>query len=187
MTRISLRSTSVTVLSTLALTATLGGCGGKDGSVAGGASGKSPDWAVDACKTFPAAAAGKAAGVTVVKTETPNRTDTGQVLVSNCSYSMADGETFGVLLRQDRTDGTMIDTQIAGIKSQPDITGPMEDQAMPKGKAVWSIKMNTLSYVPQDGRMIVVTPPGAVTFGKKGPTAAELKAKAIAIANAIEG
>jgi hypothetical protein len=164
----------------------LAGCGSKDGSVAGGASGKSADWAVDACKTFPSDVAGKAAGVTVVKAETPNKTDTGDVLVSNCSYSTASGDSFGVLLRQDKTAGTTIDTQIAGLKSQPDITGPMEDVAMPKGKAIWTIKMNTLSYVPQDGRMIVVTPPGAVSFGKKGPPAAELKARAIAIANAIE-
>ena len=178
---------TTTTLSALALAAALGGCGSKDGSVAGGASGKASDWAVDACKTFPLAAASKAAGVTFVKADAPNQTDTGQVLVSNCSYSTADGESLGVLLRQDKTDGTTVDTQIAGLKSQPDVTGPMDDVAMPKGKAIWSVKMNTLSYVPQDGRMIVVTPPGAVTFGKKGPPAAELKAKAISIANAIEG
>lgn len=174
-------------LSALGLTIALAGCGGKDGSVAGGASGKASTWAVDACNTFPAEAAAKASGLAIVKADTPYQTDTGQVIVSNCNYATANGETFGVLLRQDRTDGTTIASQIAGLTSQPDMTGPMEDVPMRKGKAVWATRMNTLSYVPQDGRMIVVTPPGAVTFGKKGPPAAALKAKAIAIADAIEG
>jgi hypothetical protein len=67
------------------------------------------------------------------------------------------------------------------------VTGPSEDVAMPKGKAIWAPKIRTLSYVPATGRMIVVTPPGAITFGADAPPPADLKAKAIAIATAVEG
>lgn len=171
-------------LCVLVLTGLAAGCG----SGAGGGSGKSAEWAADACRTFPAEAAGKAAGIAVAKAETPGQTGNEQTLVSNCTYSSADGKaSFGVLLRQDRTGGETIDAQIAGLKSQPDATGPSEDVAMPRGKAVWAPKFNTLSYVPEAGRMIVVTPPGAVSFGTPAASPEALKAKAVAIAKAIEG
>lgn len=161
------------------------GCGSGGG---GGGSGKSADWAADACKSFPAEAAGKAAGVAVAKAETVGQTGNEQVLVSNCTYSSADGATsFGVLLRQDKVGAETIDAQIAGLKSQPEATGPSEDVAMPRGKAIWATRLNTLSYVPEAGRMIVVTPPGAISFGKPPAPPAELKAKAVAIATAVEG
>ncbi|MBY8825027.1 hypothetical protein [Sphingomonas colocasiae] len=176
-------------LCTLLLTGLVAGCGGNgNGGGADGGSGKSADWAADACKTFPADAAGKAAGFAVAKAETPGQTGNEQTLVSTCSYSSADGKSsFTVLLRQDRSDGSTIDAQIAGLKSQPDATGPSEDVAMPKGKAIWAPRLNTLSYVPQDGRMIVVTPPGALIFGANPAPAGDLKSKAVAIAMAIEG
>lgn len=148
---------------------------------------KPADWALDACKTFPKETAGKAAGVAVSKTETGGQTGNDEVLVSNCTYSSADGKTnFGVLLRQVKTGGQGVDAQIADMKSRPDMTGPSEDVAMPKGKAIWASKMHTLSYVPSEGRMIVVTPPGAFAFGGPAPADSDLKSRAIAIANAIE-
>lgn len=174
-------------LCALMLTGLIAGCGSSGGG-SGGGSGKSADWAADACKTFPAEAASKAAGFAVTKAESPNQTSNEQIIVSNCSYSSADGSTsFGLLLRQDKTGGETIDSQIAGLKSQPDATGPSEDVLMPKGKAIWATRLNTLSFVPEAGRMIVVTPPGAITFGKPPAPPEELKAKAIAIAQAVEG
>lgn len=164
--------------------AALAGCGG--GSVGG----KPADWAKDACKTFPADAASKASGVAVAKAESSGQTGNDQTFVTNCTYSSADGKNnFGVLLRQDKSEEATVDAMIGGMKSQPDISGPSEDVAMPKGKAIWQPKLRTLSYLPEDGRMIVVTPPGAIFFGSgaEAPPPAELKAKAIAIANAIEG
>lgn len=170
-------------LCALVLTGFVAACGG-----GGGAGGKSAEWAVDACKTFPAEAAGKAAGVAVAKAEGSAATSNEQVTVSNCTYSSADGkDNFGVLLRQDKVSGQTVDQQLAGVTSQPDVTGSGEPVAMPKGKAVWMPKMRTLSYVPEGERMIVVTPPGAITFGQAPVPEAEVKAKAIAIATAIEG
>lgn len=163
------------------------GSGGGGGTTVGGGSGKSADWALDACKTFPLDAAAKAAGVEVTKAETSGQVSNEVTLVSNCSYSRPDGKTnFGVLLRQDKALGDTVDVQIAGLKSQPDLTGPFEDVAMPKGKAIWSPKLRTISYVPEAGRMIVVTPPGAVVFGGTPAPDAEVKAKAIAIALAAD-
>ncbi len=173
------------ILATIALTGLVSSCGS-----AGIGSGKSSDWAEDACRTFPKEAASKAAGVAVVKAEPSGQLSTDQTVLSHCSYSGADSSThFGVLLRQAKTDSQTVDDQIAGLKSQPDMTGPSEDVAMPKGKAVWASKLRTLSYVPADGRMIVVTPPGAIVFGPGAvsPAPDALKAAAIRIASAIEG
>ncbi len=123
----------------------------------------------------------------VAKTDSPGQTGNEQVHVSTCSYSSADGATsFTVLLRQVMSDAPALDAEIANMKSQPDITGPSEDVAMPKGKAIWQPKMRTLSYVPEAGRMIVVTPPGAIVFGKAETPLSDLKAKAIVIATAAE-
>lgn len=170
-------------LAAFTLAGLMGGCGG---GITGGSE-KAADWALDACKTFPKEAAGKAAGVAVDKAETAGQTGNDDVLVSNCTYSSADGKTnFGLLLRQAKTGGQDVDAQIADMKSRPDMTGPSEDVVMPKGKAVWASKMHTLSYVPAEARMIVVTPPGAFSFGGPPPIDGELKVKAIAIANAVE-
>lgn len=161
------------------------GCGG--GGITG-SSQKASDWALDACKTFPKEAAGRAAGVPVAKTETAGQTGSSDTLVSNCTYSSADGKiNFGVLLRQEKAGGQSVEAQIADMKSRPDMTGPSDDVVMPKGKAVWAAKMHTLSYVPAPGRMIVVTPPGAFSFGGAAPNDGDLKAKAISIATAVEG
>ena len=150
--------------------------------------GKPADWAADACKTFPASAATKAAGVAVAKVESSGQTGNELTLVSNCTYSTANGKTnFGVLLRQAKAAAESIDAQIAELKSQPDMTGPSEDVAMPKGKAIWAPRIGTLSYFPDNRRMIAVTPPGAISLGIAKPSSADLKAKAIAIATAIEG
>lgn len=171
-------------LCALALAGLAAGC---SGGGAGGSS-KGAEWAVDACKTFPAEAAGEAGGVAVAKAESSAATSNEQVTVSNCTYSSADGkDNFGVLLRQDKVSGQTVDEQLAGVTSQPDVTGPGEPVAMPKGKAVWMTKLRTLSYVPEGARMIVVTPPGAIAFGQAPVPVEQLKTKAIAIANAIEG
>lgn len=152
----------------------------------GGGGGASSDWAVDACKTLPADAASKASGVAVAKAELASAAVSNeQTTLSNCSYSTADGKiNFGVMLRQDKTGQTNIAEQFEGLKSQPDMTGPMVDVAVPKGKAAWATKLRTLTYVPDDLRMIVVTPPGAIVIG--GPTDPDdvLKAKALALAEA---
>lgn len=175
-----MKAVSATFL-TLTASLFLAGCGGS------GPSGKSADWAVDACKTFPAASAAKASGLAITKAESPGQTGNDQAAVSNCTYSTADGKTnFGVLLRQDKSGQTTVAEQIAGLTSQPDMIGPSEKVTMPKGKAVWAPKLHTLSWVPDDARMIVVTPPGAITLGQAAPEG-DLKAKAIAIATAIEG
>ncbi len=166
------------MLAIVSATALLTGCG---------SSGKASDWAADACKTFPSAAAAKVTGLAITKAEAPGSTGNEQTAVSNCTYSTADGKTnFGVLLRQDKTGQTTVAEQIAGLTAQPAMTGPSEEVKMPKGKAIWAPKLNTLSWIPDDARMIVVTPPGAITFGKSAP-AGDLKAKAIAIATAVEG
>jgi len=176
------------VLALITLTGTVAACGNSGSDSATSSSKPSSDWAADACKTFPAEAASKAAGVNFVKAENSSQTGSALVLVSNCNYSSADGRvTLGILLRHALSDEESIDAQIAGLKSQPDMTGPSEDVPMQKGKAVWSSKLNTLSYVPRDGRMIVVTPPGAVSFGKSDADPIQLKTTAIAIAKAIEG
>ncbi|RVT90248.1 hypothetical protein [Sphingomonas crocodyli] len=168
----------------LGLFGLVSGCGGGGGAM----SGKPEDWAADACKTFPADVAGKVAGVSVKKAESAGQTGNERTLVSNCTYSSADDRTsFAVLLRQAKSDGESVDDQITGLKSQPDMTGPSEDVNMPKGRAIWAPKLRTLSYVPAVGRMIVVTPPGAIAFGSDAGPSSDLKAKAIAIASAIEG
>lgn len=160
----------------------LAGCGGS-----GGASGKGSDWAADACKTFPREAAAKASGVAVTKSDASGN-GSEETALSNCTYSSADGkDNFGVMLRLDKTGQTKLAEQVAGLTAQPDATGPLEEVAMPKGKAFWAPKLNTLSWVPDDTRMIVVTPPGAVSFGQAKPPASDLKAKAVAIAAAVEG
>jgi hypothetical protein len=165
----------------LSLALMLAACG------SGGAGGKSKDWADDACKTFPVEAAAKVAGVAVSKTVVSG-TSAGDTKVSNCTYSTADGKAnFGIVLRHDTSGQTTAAEQIAGLTSQPDVTGPSEEVPMPKGKAVWAPKLNTLSYVPEDNRMIVVTPPGAIVIGGAKAPEADLKAKAVAIATAIEG
>lgn len=132
------------------------GCSG--GGIAGGSQ-KASDWALDVCKTFPTDAASKPAGVAIAKAETAGQAGNADTLVSNCTYSSADGKTyFGVLLRQEKSGGQSVEARVADMKSRPDMTGPSEDVAMPKGEAVWAAKMHTLSYLPAAGRMIVVTP-----------------------------
>ncbi len=57
---------------------------------------------------------------------------------------------------------------------------------MQKGKAVWQPQLRSLSYVPDDARMIVVTPP-FIGLSRKGADPAKLKASAITIARAVAG
>ena len=168
------------------------GDGGGDVSAwasGGGTSAKADDWAKDACKTFPVDAAAKASGM-VVKSSEGTHTNANDTDVASCTYSgEAWDDGFTVALRQAHDTDLSIDQQIAGVSSQPDITGPAADVAMPAGKAVWHAKMRTLTWVPDAARMIIVTPPGAITFGDKPPkiSEADMQANAIRIAKAVEG
>ena len=166
-----------------------GGGGVSAGASGGGTSAKADDWAKDACKTFPADAAAKASGM-VVKSSEGTHTNANDTDVASCTYSgEAWDDGFTVALRQAHDTDLSIDQQIAGLSSQPDMTGPATNVAMPAGEAVWHAKMRTLTWVPDAARMIIVTPPGAITFGDKPPkiTEADMQATAIRIAEAVEG
>jgi hypothetical protein len=164
----------------------LAACG--QGSTTGAGQATSTDqWAIDACKTFPASAAAKATGLPIKTATLAGRASSNGTNVSNCSYASDGGNAqFGILLRQDTTGTTTLQQQIDGLTSDPGTSGPSEPVAMPKGNAVWQPEVRTLSWVPDDSRMIVVTPPG-IELSRKGADQAKLKASAIAIARAIEG
>ena len=144
----------------------------------------SSDWGADACKTLTAEAATKAAGVAVATASANSTTRVGDNSVSTCSYSGSDGTLFTVALRY-APEGTM-DESIAGLKSQPDMTGPIEDVPAPRGKAFWAPRLKTLSYFPDDHRMISVTPPGAKLNGTSDPDDV-LKQRALALAERAAG
>lgn len=186
----------------LAATSVLAACGdaGEGATDAGGGSaarpalaavtdGKPKDWAVDVCKTFPVAAASKASGLAIKETNT-SHTNANDTDVGSCTYSgEAYDELFTVGLRHAHDPDMTVEEQIASVTSEPEITGPSEEVTMSKGKAVWSPKLRTLTWVTDPARMVIVTPPYAVTFGSKPPKLpdAELRANAIAIAKAVEG
>lgn len=142
------------------------------------------DWGADACKTLTAEAAAKAAGVAVATASANATTRVGDNSVSTCSYSGSDGTVFTVALRY-APEGTAAEA-IAGLKSQPDMTGPMEDVAATKGHAFWAPQLKTLTYVPDDSRMITVTPPGVKPGGKGDPDDV-LKQRALALAERAAG
>lgn len=165
----------------------LAGCGdSKSGSAAPVAAvtgeGAGNDWAVDACKTFPVAVAAKASGLAVETATLGAQVSVGGTNASSCSYSTAGNrETFGVLLRHDTTGNSTLDGQLASVTGNPAETGPSEMVAMPKGKAVWQPQLRSLSYLPDDGRMIVVTPP-FIGLSMQGTDPAKMKDAAIRIA-----
>lgn len=142
------------------------------------------EWGADACKALTAEAAGKAAGVTVATASAGATTKVGDNSVSTCSYSASDGTLFTVALRY-APEGTAKES-IAGLKSQPDMTGPIEDVAAAKGKAFWAPKLKTLTYFPDDSRMISVTPPG-VKLGGTSDSDDVLKQRALALAEGAAG
>ena len=103
-------------------------------------------WAVDACKTFPAAAAAKASGLAIETTTLGAQVSVAGTTVSSCGYATAGNrESFGVLLRQDTTGKATIDQQVAAITSAPAETGPSEIVEMQKGKAVWQPQLRSLA------------------------------------------
>lgn len=157
------------------------GSGGDSASKAEGGStvAVAPDWGADACKTLTAEAAGKAAGLAVATASAGATSKMGDNSVSTCSYSASDGTLFTVALRY-APEGTAAES-IAGLKSQPDMTGPIEDVAEAKGKAFWAPRLKTLTYLPDDSRMISVTPPGAKLIGTSDPDDV-LKKRALALA-----
>jgi hypothetical protein len=160
------------------------GSGKTGGEAQGEAVTVGPDWGADACKTLTAEAAGKAAGLAVATASAGATTRVGDNSVSTCSYSSSDGSLFTVALRY-APEGTA-EESIAGLKSQPDMTGPIEDVAAAKGKAFWVPRLKTLTYLPDDHRMISVTPPGAKLNGKSDPDDV-LKQRALALAERAAG
>jgi hypothetical protein len=142
-------------------------------------------WALDACRTFPAAAAAKAIGAGVTAASAGARSAIGGNQVSTCNYTAAGQGPFTVLLRQQGEGGGGIAQTIAGLHSQPDITGPVTEIAAGAegAKAFWTPRHSTLTYAPDDKRVVVVTPPGATGGGTGAPPAA-LQKTALAIARA---
>lgn len=159
-----------------------GGGAGSEAQSDGVAAG--PDWGADACKTLTAAAASRAAGLAAATASANSTTRVGDNSVSTCSYSSSDGTLFTVALRY-APEGTM-DASIAGLKSQPDMTGPIEGVAAAKGKAFWAPRLKTLTYLPDDRRMISVTPPGVKLGGTSDPDDM-LKQRALVLALATAG
>lgn len=168
--------------------ALLSGCGSSSGDTASqaqaGSIAVSSNWGADACKTLTAEAAAKAAGVAAATASANSTTRVGDNTVSTCSYSGSDGMLFTVALRY-APEGTM-DESIVGLKSQPDMTGPIEDVPAPKGKAFWAPQLKTLTYFPDDQRMISVTPPGAKLKGTSDPDDV-LRQRALALAERAAG
>ena len=183
----------------------LAGCGGSETTGSGAAPGAgeaaaaevAATWATDACKTLSAEAAGKAAGLAVTKTVEGANASTNGVNVSSCTYSTEDGVMFTIGLRHDTMGAATMPEMIAGLTARPDVTGPVEEVPSKNGRAFWTPRLKTLSYLPDDTRTITVTPPYAKPMG--GPAepkdddaaaAAEeatLKAKALAMAEAAAG
>lgn len=163
---------------TLGLALLLAGCGSA-GSVKDAGTGQ--DWAIDACKTLPAAAAGKAAGLAVTEAKASPGASAGTAHVSSCSYMGSAGESFTVLLRQS-PDSTL-EEAITGLKAAPDMTGPIDEVPVSAGKGFWAPKLKTFTLLPDGTRLISVTPPGVRLGGKSDPDDI-LKQRAQAIAEA---
>lgn len=163
-------------------------CGSSGSDVSGRTENKDAmigsDWGANACKTLTAEAAGNATGIAVATASAGATTKVGENSVSTCSYSASDGTLFTVALRY-APEGTAAES-IAGLKSQPDMTGPIEDVPAAKGKAFWAPQLKTLTYLPDDRRMISVTPPGAKLNGKSDPDDV-LKQRALALAERAAG
>jgi hypothetical protein len=153
----------------LVLAGALAGCGG-------GAA----RWAEDTCKTLPAEAAAKAAGVDVTGTAADSGVGDGY---SGCNYTTKDGGTFSVQLRYDKTGTTTVDGTVAAVKADTS-SDPQIDVPMSKGKALWNPKLHALSYYPDDPRLITVMPPGALKADGTSDPDDALKAKAVSIAEA---
>lgn len=166
----------------IGMCAALAGCGG------GGASGGvDPSWALDACKTFPVATIAKASGVAVTTAKGDASSPVKGVNVATCHYATADekpSDSISLTLRHDVEGGRTMEGEIDGLTNQPDLTGPTEVIAMPKGKAVWQPKLRALSWLPDPDRLIVVIPNGLRIMGESDP-ADQMKARALQIANGL--
>ena len=136
-------------------------------------------WAADACKTLPAGAATRVAGVQVRSALPGARSTVGGTQVSTCNYQTSGNGSFTVLMRHQGEAGGGIRQAIAGLRAMPDITGPVTEVPVANGKAFWVQRHRTLSYIPDDKRVVVVTPPNAA-----GVTDDVLKQTALAIARA---
>ena len=171
----------------LASSLVLSACGEKsettDTSTA--ASTVSSDWATDACKVFPAADATMSSGIAIASATTSDAGNANQTNISQCTYATADGKpAFTIMLRHDLSGTLTSDMQMKGLTAAPDMTGPTEEVVMAKGKAIWTGQLKTLSYVPDDARMIIVS---LANQSASEPNAEQgLKQQAIGIANAIE-
>jgi len=136
-------------------------------------------WAVDACRTFPAAAAAKAASVPVSSAIAGARSTVGGIQVSTCTYQTSANASFTVLMRDWGDKGGGAAKTIAGLRAVPDITGPVSELKVEGASAYWVPKHHTLSYIPDDTRVVVVTPPVS-----PGASEAALQQTALALARA---
>lgn len=161
----------------------LAGCQRETGEEMSVSDGKG--WAADACMTFPAEAAAKAAGVAVTGAVAGGKSTVSGTQVSSCTYQLAGNRSFTVLMRHQGEKGDM-KRAIAGLNAAPDVTGPVAEVPVPNGKAYWTQRYRTLSYIPDEKRIVVVTPPGAVA-GPANASDEGLKDKALAIARAAAG
>lgn len=180
-------SATLAALSAIAL---LAGCGGGDSSGPGGganvAAGKSDDWGKDACKTYPVAAVAKAAGIPLATAGAgTSGTPVEGVNVSTCSYKSADEKQIVTIgLRQDLEGGRTMAGEIGSLQGMPEVTGPTEVIAMPKGQAVWQPKLRTLTWIPDPDRLITITPWGLKIMDESDPVDV-MKARALQIAKGL--
>lgn len=142
----------------LTTAALLSGCDRSPGP--GGESSKDPRlWATDACKTFPPDAAGKAAGIAVTAAVPDGKSTVSGMQVSTCTYEAAGSGSFTIAMRYQGEAGSMR-SAIAGLNAAPDVTGPIVEVPVKQGKAFWGKRYRTLSLIPDEKRVVVVTPPG---------------------------
>ena len=134
------------------------GCeGGRKDDALSVAEGK--QWAADACRTLPADALAKAAGETVRSAIAGAKSTVGGIQVSTCTYQTSGDAAYTVLMRDWGDKGGGASQTVAGLHAMPEITGPVSELKVDGATAYWVPKHRTLSYIPDDKRVVVVTPP----------------------------
>lgn len=166
----------------LAAAVLLSGCDRSAGTGDNGGTKDARLWATDACATFPADAAAKAAGVAVTAAVPGGKSTVSGMQVSTCTYEAPGAESFTIAMRYQGEAGSM-QTAIAGLNAAPEVTGPIVEVPVDQGKAFWGQRYRTLSFIPDETRVVVVTPPGA-SGPDAAPNEARLRQTALAIAQA---
>ena len=139
-------------------------------------------WATDACKTFPSDAAGKAAGIAVTAAVPGGKSTVSGMQVSTCTYETAGSGSFTIAMRFQGEGGSM-ERASAGLNAAPQVTGPIVEVPVKQGKAFWGERFRTLSFIPDETRVVVVTPPG-VSGADTGTDTDRMQQKALTIAQA---